>query len=521
MSNSDSLLRAENIVKRYPGVLANDRISLEVRAGEIHAILGENGAGKSTLMNILYGLTFPDEGKIFWRNEPVRLRHTRDAIRLGIGMVHQHLSLVPSFNSIENLALQEYSFCQSPWLSMAKLRKKSEMLCRQFCFDLPLTTPVGALSLGAQQKLEILKAFVAEADLLIMDEPTGLLAPSEVDDLFLILRRFVSQRKSVFLISHKLPEVKAVSDRISILRQGRLIRTVEAAKSEESELIRDIVGGAALPSLQIVSLKSDRPRPVALKVEMLSASINRRKEWITDMCFQVRAGEIFGVAGVEGNGQRPLFDVLTGMLKPSTGQIQILGNDVSFLTPNQLRKMAVGIIPEDRQKNGLLLDRSGWENLILQTYSARPFSVAGWLVMSSIRAKAKQLFAQFDIRASSIDDAIGNLSGGNQQKIILARTLQNDPKLLIIANPARGLDVRATEYVYYQIAERRAKGAAILLISSDLDEIFSLCDRIAVLYRGTLIPAPAGSNRELVGRLMSGLMKDDTEPSNGRARSPS
>ena len=498
----------EEITKVYPGVVANAGITLEVDAGEIHALLGENGAGKSTLMNILYGMNQPDSGQIRWRGEPVRIAHANDAIRLGIGMVHQHFHLVNCFTAVENILLQTPPSLRRPWLNAHAARSRLRELCAEFGLQLELDRRIEELSLGGRQRVEILKALAAGARLLILDEPTAVLSPPEVADLFAVLRRFTAGGGAVLLITHKLREVREISARVSVLRSGRLVFGRATADTTEAELVQQMVGRAvsldtgADPARQ----RAAADAPTALRLENLSVEAEGR-EALHDLSLQVRRGEILGIAGVEGNGQQTLFDALGGIRHPSAGRIEILGEDTTHFPPRRLRRLSLGRIPEDRHTTGLMLDLSIEDNLILADYDRPPLSRRGWRRAGQVRARTRDLFRRFDIRAPGLRTTTRTLSGGNQQKIILARELHHDPALLVVANPVRGLDIGATEYVYGQLRRQREAGAAVLLISSDLEEVLALSDRVAVLYRGRLMGTVEAeeSQRDRIGSMMAGV----------------
>jgi ABC-type uncharacterized transport system ATPase subunit len=500
------LLRAENITKVYPDVVANDGITFEVERGEVHALLGENGAGKSTLMNILYGLVHPDEGRIFWNDKLVHLRHTREAMRLGIGMVHQHFNLVPCFSAVENVALQMHGH-RSAWLTTTALRKSLESLCSAFSLRVDLNVPVQELSLGSQQRVELLKALVAKAKLLILDEPTAVLAPPEVAELFALLRGFVTDGGAVLLITHKLREVKEVSDRVSILRTGKLIATAKTGELSEEEMVTLMVGRPVDLTVRDARIARQTSGETALHVENLHVRADSDREGLHGVSLTVHSGEIVGVAAVEGNGQTALFETICGIRPPESGKIWILRKDRTEAEPAQLQRVSIGRIPEDRQTTGLLLDMPVSDNLILRGYNRPPLSRFGWQRKKEIRTLTERLFRSYDIRSPNLKIAARKLSGGNQQKIVLARELHGQPLLLVVSNPVRGLDIGATEYVYRQLELQRSQGAAILLISSDLEEILTLSDRVAVLYRGKLMGVVSAddSNRNLIGLMMSGI----------------
>jgi simple sugar transport system ATP-binding protein len=508
-----ALLRVEAITKIYPGVVANQDISLDFHAGEIHALLGENGAGKSTLMNVLYGLTPADAGHIYWQDRPVEIRHTRDAIALGLGMVHQHFNLVPCFSALENIALAETPSLRHPTLRWGRWRARVAELCRQFELEIDPDVPVERLPLVSQQRVEILKTLAADARVLILDEPTAVLAPPEVEELFALLRRLTADGRAVLLITHKLPEVKQFSQRVSVLRGGRLIATHRTDEVTESQLVQEMVGRAVSLDVGRAARSHRRGPTPALRTIDLEVEEGDAGESLHGLSLEVFPGEILGVAGVEGNGQRALFEAVCGLRQAKSGMIEILGHG-GRPSPREARRLPIGRIPEDRATTGLLPEMSVAENLILRGYDRPPLSAYGWQRAGAIAERTRRLYAEFDMRASGLDAAVGRLSGGNQQKIILARELSTEPELLVIANPVRGLDIGVTEYVYRLLAAQSERGCAVLLISCDLEEIMALSDRVAVLYRGELmgIVKTEESRRLEIGRMMAGVRVGEFPP---------
>lgn len=499
-----TLLRMEAITKVYPGVIANQDITLEVQAGEVHALLGENGAGKSTLMNILYGRIMPDHGHITWNNQPVRISSTRQAIRLGIGMVHQHFMLVTPFTALENIVLHQEASLRHPWLSLIVARFAVQRLCDAYGLEIDLDQPIEGMSLGMQQRVEIIKALYRGARLLILDEPTAVLTPAEVERLFAIVRHLAAADHAVIFISHKLDEVMAVSQRISVLRDGHLIATLKTADTTPANLARLMVGRS-------VTLNVERPGSPALDrrdplivVENLHVPSLQGRDRLAGLSLSVAPGEIVGIVGVDGNGQRALFEALSGLRKPGAGKIVLLGQETTDFTPHQLAALPIGFIPDDRQTMGLLLDMSVQDNLVLQRYERLAWH--GWLQQRRAADLAREMIARFDVRTPNLATPVRKLSGGNQQKVILARVLHDNPPVLIVANPTRGLDVGATEYVYQQLFRQRQNGAAVLLISSDLEEALTLSDRIAIIRDGQIVeilPATDAA-RAQIGWLMTG-----------------
>jgi general nucleoside transport system ATP-binding protein len=504
-------MQASGITKRFPGVLANDQVNFELESGEIHALLGENGAGKSTLMNILYGLYQPDEGEIRVLGQPVSFANPHDAISKGIGMVHQHFMLVPPLTVTENIMLGQESVTSSSRFMgpvaildrQAAARRISE-LSAQYGLAVEPEALVKDLTVGAQQRVEIVKALYRNAAILILDEPTAVLTPQEADDLFVIMRGMVQQGKSIVFITHKLREVFAVADRISVMRGGRMMGTVRPSEVNTDHLAELMVGRKVI--LQIDKSPA-HPREPILTVENLSALDDRRQAAVSDVSLTVRGGEILGIAGVQGNGQTELAESLTGLRKAASGKVTILGHEATNATPRQIVEAGVGHVPEDRHKYGLVLPFSVRDNLVLCTYYEPPVSHGLALDFAVIRQQAEEMVETFDIRTPSIDTSVGSLSGGNQQKVIVARELTRPIQLLIASQPTRGLDVGSIEFIHRRIVEARDQGAAVLLISAELDEIMSLSDRIAVMYKGRILATldAKTATREQLGLLMAGV----------------
>lgn len=471
------------IVKRFPGVLANDHIDFEVRAGEIHALLGENGAGKTTLMNILYGLYRPDQGQIAINGQVVAIHSPANAIRLGIGMIHQHFMLVPTLSVVENVALGLPS-SRGFLLDLEVVTERILHLSQTYGLTVDPAATVWQLAVGEQQRVEILKALYRGADLLILDEPTAVLTPQEVEELFTTLRRMAREGHALIFISHKLHEVLSISDRVTVLRDGRVVKTLPTAEATREDLARLMVGREVL-------LRVDRP-PVklgdpVLRLEDLWAAGDKGVPALRGVSLQVRSGEILGIAGVSGNGQRELAEVIAGLRLPTQGRIIIAGVDTTGWSPERLLKHGLAYIPEERMRDGVIRDFSVEENLILKNHTDRPYANGIFMNFGKIAEYADNLIANFDIRTPSRDTPLKNLSGGNIQKMVLARELSRQPRVLIAAQPTRGVDISATEYIHRQLVAQRAKGTATLLISEDLDEILNLSDRIAVMYEGQIV----------------------------------
>lgn len=493
------------IVKRFGSVLANDDVTIRFRRGEIHAVIGENGAGKSTLMNVLYGLQQPDSGEIRIQSQPVSIRNSHDAIALHIGMVHQHFMLSPSLTVLENIVLGHAPGRLGIVNRAAAVRSVRDIGSR-YGLDTELNARVRDLSVGAMQRVEILKALYRGAEILILDEPTAVLIPAEVEQLFDILRHLANQGCTVVFISHKLKEVLRISDRISVMRGGRVVGEVEAAATDEQELAWFMVGRDVVFR---VSKDASTPGPSILQVRGLAAEDNRRLPAIRGVDFDVREGEIVGIAGVEGNGQTELAEVLTG-LRPSTGgSIHLRDTDITRANTRRRHNLGIGHIPEDRLTTGTDLESTIAENLVLNSYYRRPLSRWGILNMSGVRAFATGLVRRFNVVAPRVDAPIKELSGGNIQKAILARVLHEEPVLLIAAQPTRGVDVGAIEYIHQEIIRLRDQGNGVLLISAELDEIIGLSDRILVMFEGSIVGELAGAeaSEHALGLLMTGASR--------------
>jgi ABC-type uncharacterized transport system ATPase subunit len=498
-----ALLRMERITKRFPGIVANDCITFEVESGEVHALLGENGAGKTTLMNVLYGLYEADSGCITLKGQQVRIASPSAAIAHGIGMVHQHFMLIPAFSVAENIVLGT-RFPKEPLLDLRRVQKDVEALSQRYGLAVDPRATLRDLPVGVRQRVEILKALYREADLLILDEPTAVLTPGEVHDLFEILRRLTAQGKSVIFISHKLEEVMQISDRITVLRDGREVSTVRREDTDKATLARLMVGrDVVFRVAKNVSVGADRP---VLEVSHLTVGGGDRRSPLSDVSLSVRQGEILAIAGVDGNGQQELAAVICGLTKPASGYVQIDGRDVAILGAKKLPHLGVARIPEDRHELGLVMDFTVAENLILDSYDRRPNSRLSFLNRRAVRKRSLGLGEEYDIRPNSPDMPVRLLSGGNQQKVILARELSRAPSLIVACQPTRGLDVGATEYVYRCLLDQRERGAAILLISTELDEILMLADRIAVLYEGQIMGVVPNDQADVeqIGLMMAG-----------------
>ena len=501
-----------NISKAWPGVVANDDVNLSVRKGEIHALVGENGAGKTTLMNILYGLIHPESGEIYLNGQRVHISGPRDAIRLGIGMVHQHFMLIPPLTVAENIVLGHEPGSVSTAYDAKKAREAVLTLSRQYGLPIQPDTRVERLSVGMQQRVEILKTLYRAAEILIMDEPTGVLTPQETFELFGVLRGLVEQGKTIIFITHKLREVLELSDNITVLRRGKNAGTLITKQTDQAEIARMMVGREVLLR---VNKTPAHPGPVVLHIEDLHAQSDRGLKVLNGVSFDVHAGEILGVAGVEGNGQSELVEALTGMRKITSGKIAITEvkdgqagqtQDITVMNAREERLAGVAHIPEDRRGSGLVLTDSIEDNMILGRQRWPQFSLSGIVLLPrNIAAWAKKLIKEFDVRTPSAEASARSLSGGNQQKIIIAREFSANPQALIASQPTRGVDIGAIEFIHRRIIEQRDAGKAVLLISAELDEIRSLSDRIAVMYEGNIVDivSPEATEEEL-GILMTG-----------------
>lgn len=497
-------LELRNVTKRFPGVLANDRINLTLEKGEILALLGENGAGKTTLMNILYGLYTPDEGEIYVRGEQVTIAGPQDAIAYGIGMVHQHFMLIPVFTVTENVMLGNESVRAGVLLDRDAAAARIRQVAAQFGLNVNPDALVENLAVGVQQRVEIVKVLYREAEILILDEPTAVLTPQETEDLFQVIRSLVDQGKSVIFITHKLKEVLSIADRITVLRRGSVVGTVRPAETSEAELARMMVGREVI--LQ-VEKEPARSGEVVLDVDELYVQDDRGGVAVDSVSFQVRAGEVLGIAGVQGNGQTELVEALTGLRFVAGGSISIGGQQVTHASPREITEAGTAHIPEDRQQDGLVLSFPVRDNMVMNTYYVSPFARGILLQEDQITAAAQERVSLFDVRTPGIEVPVSNLSGGNQQKVIVARELSRPIRLLIASQPTRGLDVGSIEYIHHQIMAKRDAGCAVLLVSSELDEIMSLADRIAVIYEGRILdtlPAETATKEQL-GMLMAGV----------------
>jgi simple sugar transport system ATP-binding protein len=507
VDETGTVLELRGITKRYPGIVANDHVDFDLQRGEVHALLGENGAGKSTLMNILYGLTKPDEGEILVGGKRVSFSSAKDAIETGIGMVHQHFMLIPVMTVAENIVLGVEPVHDGVLLDHRAARRRVEDIAKTFKFSVDPDARVDAITVGQQQRVEIMKALYRNADILVLDEPTAVLTPQEAADLFEILRTLRREGISVIFISHKLNEVLEIADRITVLRRGKKIDTVTLEGATEESLARMMVGREVLLR---VDKEPAAPTDVALDVKDLHVRDDRELDKVNGVSFSVRSGEIVAIAGVDGNGQSELVEALTGLRRVESGAIEVGGREFEgHLSPRLMIESGVGHIPEDRHRRGLVLEFNLAENLALHDYNKPPDSKRGWLYPARLVQRAVRLIKEFDIRGGGPLTFASSLSGGNQQKVVVAREVARNPVVLIAAQPTRGLDVGAIEYVHRRLVAERDAGHAILLVSLELDEVLSLADRILVMYEGRIVGEHgAGAGEEEIGLEMLGGRKD-------------
>ena len=478
-------LELHGITKRFPGIVADDHVDFDLIRGEVHALLGENGAGKSTLMNILYGLYKADEGEIVVKGKRVSFASAKDAIEEGIGMVHQHFMLIPVMSVAENIVLGTEPIHNRVFLDERAAADRVRELSRTFGLAVDPEQTIEKISVGQQQRVEILKAVYRGAEILILDEPTAVLTPQEAGELFEIIRRLAAEGTSIIFITHKLNEVLAIADRITVLRRGKKVDTVARETATEASLARMMVGRDVLLR---VEKPASAPGDVLLRVDDLHVLDDRGLEKVRGISLEVRAGEIVAIAGVDGNGQTELVEALTGLRHRESGTIEIAGVEAGHrASARSMLDLGVGHIPEDRQKHGLVLEFTLAENVALHDYDKPPDSKWGWLFPDQLVERAKQVIAEFDVRGGGPRSLARTLSGGNQQKLVVAREVARDPKVLVAAQPTRGLDVGAIEYVHRRLVAERDEGRGILLISLELDEVLSLADRILVMYEGRIV----------------------------------
>ncbi|MBI4853450.1 MAG: ABC transporter ATP-binding protein [Acidobacteria bacterium] len=508
--NVEYAVEMRNITKCFGSLTANDKVSLKVRKGSIHAIVGENGAGKSTIMNVLYGFYRADEGEILINNQPSKINSTHDAIALGLGMVHQHFMLAGALSVTENIILGSEP-TSGPMIDYKAAKEKIKSISSQYGLQVNPEKIVENLSVGEEQRVEILKTLYRGAKILILDEPTAVLTPQETEEFFTILRALKNQGKTIIIITHKLAEVLAISEKVTVMRLGKVVGEVETKNTSAEELAKLMVGREVL--LRIDKSQYGKPREEnILSIKNLSLSDTYGANLLSDISFDIKAGEVFGIAGVEGNGQTELVEVLSGLRPPSTGTIALQGQDITACNSRQAKELHIGHIPEDRHKRGLLLNSPLTENAILGLQNNT--KLVGWPLLkeNQITSHTKKLIQEFDVRPPDPDIAVRGLSGGNQQKLIIAREFSIAPKFLIASQPTRGVDIGAIEFIYKKILELKASGAAVLLVSAELDEVFSLSDRVAVLYEGKIvgIVEPEKISQQEIGLMMTGGKKSQT-----------
>ena len=497
-----TVLEMSHITKRFPGIVANDDVSFDLRKGEVHALLGENGAGKSTLMNILYGLYHPDEGEIRIGDKPVQLGSPSAAIEAGVGMVHQHFMLIPVMTVAENIVLGDEPRHAEVLLDIGEANDRVREISDRFGLAVDPKAKIEDITVGQQQRVEILKALYRNADILVLDEPTAVLTPQEAGELFGIVRGLTEQGKSIIFISHKLNEVTAIADRITVLRRGKMIETIPAAGATEESLAQLMVGREVVLR---VDKSPSNPTDTLLEVRDLHVFDDRGIEKVRGLSLDIRAGEIVGLAGIDGNGQTELIDAMTGLRKAASGSVKVSGEDVTTASAHGHFEAGLGHIPEDRQRRGLVLEFTIAENIALHDFRRAPDSRFGWLFPGRLVERGARLIKEYDVRGGGPQVRAGGLSGGNQQKVVLAREIDRNPQALIAAQPTRGLDVGAIEFVHRRLVEERDEGRAVLLVSLELEEILSLSDRILVIYEGEIVGefTPDATEEEL-GVAMTG-----------------
>ena len=505
-------IELRNITKTFGPLRANDNISLRFEKGEIYALLGENGAGKTTLMNILYGLYEPDEGEILVEGSPIHFRSPVDAIRVGIGMIHQHFMLAPVLTVAENVMAGEENLKFGFVLDYRKTASRIQEISEQYGMELNPEDVVSSLPVGIQQRVEIVKLLYRNANFLILDEPTAVLNPQEIERLFDVLKSLAAQGKTILFITHKLKEVMAIADKVAVMRAGKLIATVDPIDMNEQKLAELMVGREVVLR---VEKKTSQPGKPVLQVKDLQVLNDRENLVVAGATFEVHEGEILGLAGVQGNGQTELIEAITGLRATFSGSIFVDGKEATNYTPRQITELGVGHIPEDRQRDGLVLSSPLTTNIILCSYYKPPFARGIILQQKEIEKETQERIEEFDVRTTGSEALAGSLSGGNQQKVIIAREFSRSLKLLIAAQPTRGLDVGSIEYVHHQIVQKRDHGTAVLLVSTELDEIMSLSDRIAVISQGKIVGIVDAANvkKEQLGLMMAGVHSADIEKS--------
>jgi len=509
MEGDEKIVEMKGIVKRFPGIVANDHVDLDIKGGEIHALLGENGAGKTTLMNILYGIYRPEEGEIYVRGRRVTISSPKDAIQLGMGMVHQHFMLVHPHTVAENIALGLPS--SRFFFPLRDVEKKVSEFSKRYGLQVDPKARIWQLSVGEQQRVEIIKALYRGARVLILDEPTSVLTPSEIDELFKILRRIADEKRAIIFITHKLDEVIAVSNRVTVLRRGKVVKTVGTSSTNKLELARMMVGREVIFRLERKPIDKGQ---VVLEVRNLCAVSDKGLPALRNVSLTVSEGEILGIAGVAGNGQKELIEVIAGLRNAAEGELLILGKDATNLSTREIERMGVSHVPEERIRMGLVPNMTVAENLILKRYNRLPFSRRLFLNTTSISINADELISEYDIVTPSNETPAKLLSGGNIQRLILARETSEQPKLILAAHPTYGLDVGATEHIRKLLLKQRERGAAILLVSEDLEEIMTLSDRIAVMFEGEIMGTMDAATARLddIGLMMTGAKRSTIPP---------
>ncbi|MBR1990202.1 MAG: ABC transporter ATP-binding protein [Firmicutes bacterium] len=509
---SEYVIEMNNIRKEFPGIVANDDITLQLRKGEIHALLGENGAGKSTLMSVLFGLYQPEAGEIRKNGQTVKINNPNDATALGIGMVHQHFKLIEVFTVLDNIILGAETTNKLGFLKKKEARKKVQELSEKYGLKVDLDAKVEDITVGMQQRVEILKMLYRDNEILIFDEPTAVLTPQEIDELMATMKGFAAEGKSILFITHKLNEIMAVADRVTVLRKGKYIGTVNTKDTNKQELSNMMVGR---PVQLEVQKEPAQPKEVILKVEGLTVPSKLHKnDAVKNVSFEVRQGEILCIAGIDGNGQTELIHGLTGLEKASAGKITLCGQDISGLSIRKRSQAGMSHIPEDRHKHGLVLNYTLEQNMVLQKYKDPRFQKHGFIKFDEIRKYAEKLIEDYDVRSGQGPVTVSRaMSGGNQQKAIIAREIDRDEPLIIAVQPTRGLDVGAIEHIHGQLIAERDKGKAVLLVSLELDEVMGLADRIIVLYEGEIVGElnPKETNPQELGLYMSGAKRQGKE----------
>jgi ABC-type uncharacterized transport system ATPase subunit len=504
------ILEMRNITKRFPGVVANSKVDFDVRAGEVHTLFGENGAGKSTLMRVLYGLYRPDEGEIRINGQRVSINSPSSAIRHGIGMIHQHFMLVDTLTVTENVALGTRS-TRGPLTDLEAVSARIVDLSERYGLKVDPQALIWQLSVGERQRVEIVKALYRDVALLVLDEPTAVLTPKEVDDLFAVLRQMARDGRGLVFISHKVREVLDLSDRITVLRSGRVVGTVPAAEASRERLVEMMVGHQ-------VAAEESPPKGTAgasrLVVKDLRVESDRGTEAVRGVSFEVRSGELVGIAGVAGNGQRELAEAIAGLRVPAGGSIRLNNTELAGRGPAAIRSAGLGYVPEERMRDGVVADFSVAENLLLVGYDSRAFSRFGFLRARAIRRHCQELVAAFNVKTPSLDTPVRSLSGGNIQKAIMARELSGRPEVLLVAQPTRGIDVAASLYIHQRLVAQRDSGTATVIISEDLDEVLTISDRVLVMYEGRIIGSadPRSASREEIGMMMAGVRPAEPAP---------